>query len=41
VKNGTWYTLVYVDDEREDELYEAVGGRGKLWKPAVPDEPSR
>lgn len=40
-KNGTWFTLVYVDDEREDELYEAVKGRGKLWKLAAPDESSR
>lgn len=42
-KNGTWYALVYVDSENEDALYEAIGGRGKLWKLEGfdPDEPSR
>ena len=42
-KNGTWYALVYVEDENEDALYDAIGGRGKLWKLEGfdPDESSR
>jgi hypothetical protein len=42
-KNGTWYALVDASDEDEDAVYEAIGGRGKLWKLEgfEPDEPSR
>lgn len=40
---GTWFALVDVEDENEDALYEAIGGRGKLWRLEGfdPDEPSR
>jgi hypothetical protein len=40
-KKGTWFALVDVEDEQEDALYEAIGGRGKLWKLSAPDETSR
>jgi hypothetical protein len=40
-KNGTWFALVYASDEDEDAVYKAIGGRGKLWKLAAPDETSR
>jgi hypothetical protein len=32
-RKNTWFALVYVEDpDREDEVYEAVGGRGKLFE---------
>jgi hypothetical protein len=31
-KKNAWFALVYIEDpEREDEVYKAVGGRGKLF----------
>jgi hypothetical protein len=32
-RKNTWFALVYVEDpDREDEVYKAVGGRGKLFE---------
>jgi hypothetical protein len=32
-RKNTWFALVYVEDsDREDDVYKAVGGRGKLFE---------
>ena len=38
-RKNTWFALVNVEDpDREDEVYKAVGGRGKLFELEAPDE---
>jgi hypothetical protein len=45
-KKNTWFALVNVEDpSKEDEIYKAVGGRGKLFELEEPgdddDEPKK
>jgi hypothetical protein len=44
-KKNTWFALVDVEDPaKEDEIYKAVGGRGKLFELEAPgddDEPKK
>jgi hypothetical protein len=38
-KTNTWFALVDIEDpEKENDVYEAIGGRGKLFELLDPDE---